>query len=209
MRIGATGRHSYQRAVHEAGGWHSADLWGGVVSRLPTHNIPVQHMYMYLAEIMRLSLYYWCLNELGRSICCCLARFSFLFLPRRITNPAAFPTSSTEMDTKYSSKIGEIYLSSRKCSRLFSRCRSISPLANDGWIEYRELEFHKWTDALQIFQAGRNSLDYRLRDHIETKRHILELLEAVSNVLNACLAGRRPQMTHTSPSDLHQPERRS
>ena len=83
-------------------------------------------------------------------------------------------------------EVDEIELSSRKCTRLFENCRSISFVAKHGWIEYRELEFFRWTEVVQVYQS-QTSLDYRLKDRPEIRKRILKLLGGISEALAFCL----------------------
>lgn len=84
------------------------------------------------------------------------------------------------------SEAPEIELSSRKCIRLFENCRSVSFVAKHGWIEYRELEFFRWTEVAQVYQS-QTSLDYRLKDRPEIRKRILNILDGISEALAYCL----------------------
>ena len=99
----------------------------------------------------------------------------------------AHTTRKINSSAGMSRNAGEIRRRTEACQSLFEHCLSNPHFSELDWFENRQGEFNLWVASLKAASIGRPSLDYRVRDSLEVRELICDLLDGLSEALEGLL----------------------
>ncbi|KLU87651.1 hypothetical protein MAPG_06646 [Magnaporthiopsis poae ATCC 64411] len=81
---------------------------------------------------------------------------------------------------------GAICKLTKTCQDLFERCMQTDRLSTAEWLEKRQGMFNLWSFVLKASEAGKQSLDYRVRPRPDIAEFIKDLIEGLIEALEQC-----------------------
>ncbi|KAK6332695.1 hypothetical protein TWF730_004354 [Orbilia blumenaviensis] len=72
------------------------------------------------------------------------------------------------------------------CKQTFADCVSNPELGSQAWIRSAQGDFNLWCVGIKATSSNKSSLEYRLRDRLDVREDICDLLQGLVDVLQKC-----------------------